>query len=478
MAKKDEFSRIGFIMAALGMAIGTGNIWRFPRVVTQNGGGSFIIAWLVFLFMWSMPLLIIEFTIGHHFQKGVLGSFKKGMGEKFTWMGAFVATVSTAILFYYSVVTGWCIKYLYASAFRFKELSSPEKYWTGFISSGHAVFYEALALLIGGMIIAYGITAGIERVNKFIIPILFVVLVIGVVRAITLPGGLRGLNYLFSPSLKKLGDYNLWLQALTQSTWSTGAGWGLILTYAIYTSKKDDPVYTTATIGFGNNSASLLAAMLVVPTLFYALGGNEKKLFEVLGSGNQGLTFISVPALFKNIAFGQILLILFFLSLTFAAFTSLLSLLELPVRILIDTGLKRRKAVLTIALFSFILGVPSALSLKVFNNQDFTWSLGLMLSGFFFSLFVIKYGVKEFREELINKISRVKLGRYFDFIVKYLIPVEFFAVIIWWFYQSVKLDKWYNIFGEYSLLSVLSQWGIVIIIYILINNFLSKKVAK
>lgn len=465
-------------MAALGMAIGTGNIWRFPRVVTQYGGGSFIIAWMVFLFIWSMPLLLIEFTIGHNFQKGVLGSFKKGMGEKFTWMGAFVATVSTAILFYYSVVTGWCIKYLYASLFKFKELSNPEKYWTTFISSGQAVFYEGIALIAGGIILLYGITEGIERVNKFIIPLLFFILIIGVIRAITLPGGLRGLNYLFSPSLKKVGDYNLWLQALTQSTWSTGAGWGLILTYSIYTSKKDDPVYTTATIGFGNNSASLLAAILVVPTLFYALGGNEKKLFEVLGSGNQGLTFISVPSLFKNLPLGQILLVLFFLSLTFAAFTSLLSLLELPVRILIDSGLKRKKAVISIAILSFILGVPSALSIKVFNNQDFTWSLGLMLSGFFFSLFVIKYGVKEFRENLINKISTIKIGRYFDFIVKYLIPVEFFAVITWWFYQSLKLDKWYKIFGEYSLLSVLSQWLIVIIIYIAINKFLSKKVAK
>ncbi len=476
--KKEQFSRIGFIMAALGMAIGTGNIWRFPRVVTQYGGGSFIIAWMVFLFIWSMPLLLIEFTIGHNFQKGVLGSFKKGMGEKFTWMGAFVATVSTAILFYYSVVTGWCIKYLYASLFKFKELSNPEKYWTTFISSGQAVFYEGIALIAGGIILLYGITEGIERVNKFIIPLLFFILIIGVIRAITLPGGLRGLNYLFSPSLKKVGDYNLWLQALTQSTWSTGAGWGLILTYSIYTSKKDDPVYTTATIGFGNNSASLLAAILVVPTLFYALGGNEKKLFEVLGSGNQGLTFISVPSLFKNLPLGQILLVLFFLSLTFAAFTSLLSLLELPVRILIDSGLKRKKAVISIAILSFILGVPSALSIKVFNNQDFTWSLGLMLSGFFFSLFVIKYGVKEFRENLINKISTIKIGRYFDFIVKYLIPVEFFAVITWWFYQSLKLDKWYKIFGEYSLLSVLSQWLIVIIIYIAINKFLSKKVAK
>ncbi len=475
---KDKFSKLGFIMAALGMAIGTGNIWRFPRVVSQNGGGVFIIAWLVFLFTWSMPLIIIEFSIGNHFKKGILSSFKEGMGEKFTWMGSYVALVSTAILFYYAVVTGWCLKYLYGSIFNFKSLSKPEHYWQGFTSSYQPIFFDAIALSLGAIVIAYGISGGIEKVNKIIIPSLFIILIVGVVRALTLPGGLKGLNFLFNPDFSKLKDYNVWLQALTQSAWSTGAGWGLILTYSIYTGEKDDSVATSATIGFGNDSASLLAAMLVVPTLFYALRGNEKKLFEVLSSGNQGLTFISVPSLFHKIPIGQIVLILFFLALFFAAFTSLLSLLELPVRILIDSGLSRRKSIFFIALISFVFGIPSAISMKIFNNQDFTWSLGLMLSGFFFSLFVIKYGVKNFRKEMVDKTSSIKLGIVFDIVVKYIIPIEFATVLVWWLYKSLKLSKWNNLFGEYSLLSVLSQWLFFIVLFIIFNKIISNKVAK
>ncbi len=475
---KDKFSKLGFIMAALGMAIGTGNIWRFPRVVSQNGGGAFIIAWLVFLFTWSMPLIIIEFSIGNHFKKGILSSFKEGMGEKFTWMGSYVALVSTAILFYYAVVTGWCLKYLYGSIFNFKSLSKPEHYWQGFTSSYQPIFFDAIALSLGAIVIAYGISGGIEKVNKIIIPSLFIILIVGVVRALTLPGGLKGLNFLFNPDFSKLKDYNVWLQALTQSAWSTGAGWGLILTYSIYTGEKDDSVATSATIGFGNDSASLLAAMLVVPTLFYALRGNEKKLFEVLSSGNQVLTFISVPSLFHKIPMGQIVLILFFLALFFAAFTSLLSLLELPVRILIDSGLSRRKSIFFIALISFVFGIPSAISMKIFNNQDFTWSLGLMLSGFFFALFVIKYGVEKFRKEMVDKTSSIKLGIVFDIIVKYIIPIEFATVLVWWLYKSLKLSKWNNLFGEYSLLSVLSQWLFFIVLFIIFNKIISNKVAK
>jgi NSS family neurotransmitter:Na+ symporter len=475
---KDKFSRLGFIMAALGMAIGTGNIWRFPRVVSQNGGGAFIIAWLVFLFTWSMPLIIIEFSIGNRFQKGILSSFKEGMGAKYTWMGSFVAIVSTAILFYYAVVTGWCLKYLFGSIFNFKALSKPELYWTGFTTNYQPVLFDAIALSLGAFVIAYGISGGIEKTNKILIPSLFIILLIGVARAITLPEGLKGLNFLFNPDFSKLKDYNVWLQALTQSAWSTGAGWGLILTYAIYTGKKDDSIATSATIGFGNDSASLLAAMLVIPTLFHALRGNEKKLFEVLSSGNQGLTFISVPSLFHKIPMGQIILILFFLALFFAAFTSLLSLLELPTRILIDAGLSRKKSIFFIALASFGFGLPSAISMKIFNNQDFTWSLGLILSGFFFTLFVLKFGVKKFRKEIIEKNSSIKLGVLFDIIVKYLIPLEFTAVLLWWLYKSLKLDKWNNLFGQYSLLSVLSQWSIVIILFIIFNKIIAGKVAK
>lgn len=476
--KEERFSKLGFILSGLGMAIGTGNIWRFPRVITQNGGGAFIIPWLIFLFLWCLPLMIVEISIGRNFRKGVLSSFKEGMGEKFTWLGAFVAWVSTAILFYYSVVVGWCIRYIFASILNYKELQEAERFWAYFTSGYQPLLFNAISLLIGGFVIVSGVSSGIEKVNKILIPSLFLILIAGVIRSFTLPGAIKGFDFLFSPDFSLLKDYNVWLNALSQAAWSTGAGWGLILTYAVYMGKKEDTVLTSSTIVFGDYSASILAGMTVVPTLFYALGLNERALSDILKTSNQGLTFISVPSLFQKLPMGQIALLIFFVALFFAAFTSLLSLIELPTRILMDAGLSRKKAVIFVIIVSFAMGAPSAISMKFFNNQDWTWGLALMVSGFFFSLFVIKSGTERFRREFVDKNSKIKLGKFFDITVKYIIPLEFVVLLIWWFYQSIKWEKWSRVFGEYSLLSVILQWLIFGTIFLLFNKKLSEKVAK
>jgi len=204
--KEERFSKLGFILSGLGMAIGTGNIWRFPRVITQNGGGAFIIPWLIFLFIWCLPLLAIEIAIGRNFRKGVLSSFKEGMGERYTWLGAFVAWVSTAILFYYSVVVGWCIKYILATIFNYKELSNSQSFWLSFTSGYQPLLFNALSLLIGGLVIIAGVSSGIEKVNKILIPSLFIILIGGVIRSFTLPGAIKGFDFLFSPNFSLLKD--------------------------------------------------------------------------------------------------------------------------------------------------------------------------------------------------------------------------------------------------------------------------------
>ena len=382
--KKERFSKAGFILAALGMAIGVGNLWRFPREVARNGGGAFIIAWLVFLFIWAIPLLMIEFSIGSHYRKGLLGSFKEGMGKKFTWIGAFIAWVSISILFHYAVVTGWCIKYLFTSIFDFTAMSaSPKGLWENFSSNGwEPLLFNAIALMIGGIIIVSGISGGIERVNKILIPTLFIILMAGVLRAVLQPGGISGLNYLFTPDFAKLGDHKVWINALSQAAFSTGAGWGLILTYSVYSRKESNSLNSAATIGFGDYSAALLAGMLVVPSLFIALKGNMPKITQILNNpsrGDQGLTFVSVPELFQGITLGQVIIILFFLALVAAAISSLIAMIELPTRILIDAGMSRKKAVMAVIGSTFTLGIPLALSLKFLDHWDATWGYGLIL---------------------------------------------------------------------------------------------------
>jgi NSS family neurotransmitter:Na+ symporter len=214
----------------------------------------------------------------------------------------------------------------------------------------------------------------------------------------------------------------------------------------------------------------LLAAIIIVPTIFSFHTVSQS--MEIMGAGNEGLAFIQLPRLFLQMPGGKILIAIFFLALFFAAFSSLISLLELPVRILMDFGLKRKRAIIFVAAAGFLLGLPSALDIRVFKNQDWVWGLGLMLSGLFFIMAVIKYNVERFRKEQINPFSSIKLNRSFNFIVKYVIPVEFVLMLGWWFYQSIGWGKEqvFAIFKEFSLGTTLFQWGVILFVLILFNK--------
>lgn len=478
MSKKgDQFqTKLGFILAGLGMAVGAGNIWRFPRVATQNGGGPFILAWAIFLFLWSLPLLIVEFGMGRSSRKGLVGAFKEFAGEKFAWMGSFVAFVATAIMFYYAVVTGWFVKYFIFFTFNPVDNLDTEKVWSSFISTQSLstfwqtpYFFQLVALLVTAAVVYFGISKGIEKANGILIPTLFILLLVAAVNVLFLPGFGKGMNFLFDFEFKQLADYKVWLNALSQSAWSTGAGWGLILTYSVYVAKKEDPVVSSTVIALGNNSASLLAAIIIVPTIFsfHTVG----KSMEIMAAGNQGFTFIHLPLLFLKMPAGRFLISIFFLALFFAAFSSMISMLELPVRILMDFGMKRKRAIIYISAAAFLLGLPSALDIRIFNNQDWVWGLGLMLSGLFFVIAVIRFNVDRFRKEKINPFSSIKLNRGFNFILKYVIPVEFVLMLGWWLFQSEMV---FNIFKEYSLGTTLFQWGVILAVFILFN----KKIVK
>ncbi len=480
MKKAELFSsRWALILAALGMAVGTGNIWRFPRIVAQNGGGSFLIPWIIFLFLWSIPLLMVEFAIGKETRKGTVGAFGKLLGESYTWMGAFVGFCTMAIMFYYSVVMGWCVKYLVSSVTFDKGIVQSEQFWQGFTSGYQPVFYHLIAMLVGSFVIYKGVVNGIEKANKFLIPTLFLLLLVAAGRALSLPGATDGLNYLFNIDLKVLFHYKTWLEALSQSAWSTGAGWGLILTYAVYMKQKEDIVLNSFIAGLGNNSASLLAALVVLPTIFAILPYDEA--MSAMAAGNTGLTFIWIPKLFEQMPFGSFFMVIFFLALTFAALSSLIAMIELATRIFIDAGLERKKSILFVAVFGFLLGLPSALSLQFFNNQDWVWGLGLIISGMFFAFAAIKYSTDKMRTKLINTEGNdIVAGKWFNIIVTYLIPVEFVVLLGWWFWQAVVVydpEGWWNPFRTFSLGTCIFQWVVMITIFLIFNKKIYKATA-
>ena len=481
MQKSESFSRWGIIFAGIGMAIGTGNLWRFPRIVSQYGGGAFMIAWMLFLLIWAIPLLTVELSIGKKTGQGVIGSFSQMMGRNFAWMGTFVAFVTAAITFYYTVVTGWCIKYFFTASFHGLIQKEPIQYWDSFTSSWEPVGFHFLAVFIGCAIIYFGVTKGIERANKILIPSLFVLLLIAMIRSITLPGAVQGLNFLFAPNLSQLGNIELWLNALSQSAWSTGAGWGLMLTYGVYSRKKENPLLTTTTLGFGNNFASLLAAVTVIPTVFAFFAGQnlaQEKVLDIMAQGNEGLTFKWIPILFSKIPSGTFFLALFFLALCFAAFSSLIAQLELVTRIFMDSGLHRKKAVKVVGICCFVLGIPSAISMGFFKNQDWVWGMGLIVSGSFFLMLVLKVGPRKIREEVITRPEhKIRLGRWFDYLVKFILPLQLIAMLVWWFWDSYSSDpeNWLNIFARSSIGTVLFQWAVALAVFIVFNRIITKK---
>lgn len=475
MAKTREYfsSRWGLVLTALGMAVGTGNVWRFPRVAAANGGGAFLIAWLLFMMTWSVPLVIAEFVIGKRARQGPAGALGQLIGKKYNWMGAFVGLCTCFIMFYYSVVTGWCLKYVLLSATTgFPE--DPETFWKAFTRTGHwePILFHLLAMMAACGIVSRGIVSGIERTNRILIPLLFLLLIGAALRAVTLPGAVTGLNYLFTPDWRQLAHYRIWLEALSQSAWSVGAGWGLILTYAVYMREREDVVLSSFTVGFGDYAASLLAGIAVICTVFAVLPQTEA--LRALGAGNQGLTFIWIPRLFSRIPAGRFFLSVFFLALSFAAISSLIAMVELAARMLIDLGMTRRRAVPLVGLIGFSLGLPSAYSLRIFDNQDWVWGLGLTVSGFFIAFAVIKFGAGRFRRELINTpYEPYPVGRWYEFVMARLIPLEFAALITWWFYQAITIydpEGWWNPFHAFSVGTCLLQWGILIVVLMMVNR--------
>lgn len=476
MENRESFaSRFGFIAAAMGQAIGTGNVWRFPRVATTNGGGPFMVAYVVALLVWSIPLIMAEVVMGRKSRKGTVGAFKDVMGEKYSWMGAFVAFVCFALGLYYSVTMGWTMRYFfYGLTGALKPGVDTAALWNNFISSpGQVVFFNLLSVALAGYVVFRGVQGGIEKASKFMIPTLFALLVIGMIRALTLPNALVGLHYLFNPDFSKLLSGKVWLEAFTQSAWSTGAGWGFMITYSVYTREKEDVAVNGIITGLADSSAALVAAMTVIPTIF-ALAPNN--LAEAT-SGNTGLTFIWLAKLFPEMPGGTIIATIFFLAMTFAALTSLYAMYEVVIRNFMDFGWSRKKAATLVVVASFLGGLPSAINIEFLNNQDQVWGVALLISGLFVSLALNKYGLEKARQEDINLCSDIQIGKWWNYCVKFF-PAMFAVIFGWWVYQQFTWypKTWWNPFETYSPMTMFVQWGIIIAIFIIYNKKLSEAV--
>jgi NSS family neurotransmitter:Na+ symporter len=494
------------MLAMLGMAVGTGNIWRFPRIAAQNGGGEFLVAWAVFLVAWSIPLILVEFGAGRLTRSGPVAAFLRMMGPRWAWMGAWIAFTAIAIMFYYSVVTGWTLRYVLASLFGEVPRAEPGEFWQRFTASWWPVLFHAFAIGTAGFVVARGVRA-IERVAAVLMPALILLVLVLVARAVTLPGAGEGLRYLFTVDWAELGRAEIWLHALTQNAWDTGAGWGLVLVYAAYLRQREDTALNAVILPTANNTISLLAGIMVlctvfavVPQLVAGLATNPEALRAypalaeavargepltrdliqrtIFGAGNEGLTFVWMPQLFARVPLGAVLMLLFFVALAFAAFTSLVSMVELATRVLRDAGVARERAVRAVTVVAFLLGLPSALSLRVLQNQDWVWGVALMVSGLFFAIAVITHGVRRFRAAQLNhEDSDIRIGAWWDVVIAVLVPLEAAILLGWWLWQARGWDPagWLKPFAPTTVGTVLLQWGVVLVLLLATNRFLAAR---
>lgn len=473
-------TRLGFIFAIIGAMVGSGNIWRFPRMMAMYGGGAFLIPYSIALFTVAIPLLISEGIIGRETGKSTILGFAKYAGKKYAWLGAWVAWVNIAIMFYYAVVNGWALAYfvkgltgLYASYAPGKGLET----WNAFISGWQPLFFTILVWIFTWYVMAVGVKR-IEKVASFMVPSLILFLVIVIIRAVTMPGSDVGLTYMFKFDTSKLSNAEAWLQAYSQVLWSTGAGWGIYLTYSSYLKKDDDINLNSHITGFGDTSAALLGGLAVITTVAVTAPLIGIDPFKVYAEGNVGLTFIWLTELFPKVPAGFAIGTLFYLALFFAAFTSQIAICDVFVKNVVDFGVPRKKAATYAAVVGLVAGIPAAIKISWLDNQDWVWGVGLLVSAIVISFIMIKTGLERNRETA-NRGSDIKIGKWWDIMVGIVTPISILIVMLWWIKQSIDWypETWWKPTETFSTGTVIFQWIIAaIVIWIIVNKILMPKI--
>ena len=387
-------SRFGFIMAAAGSAVGLGNIWRFPYTTGENGGGAFLLIYLAIILGFGLAVVIAEMLIGRAAQKNPVGAFKElggGAWPAVGFMGVFTGFIITS---FYVVVAGWCLAYVgFMASGQLASADSAllENTFTSFISAtGAPLIYAGVFMLLVVLVLAGGVGRGIERANKILMPLLFLLLILLVLRSVTLPGAGEGLRFYLVPDWSQvtLGTFR---EAIAQAFFSISLGMGTMITYGSYLRAQENIPSSALTVVLLDSSVAILAGLMIIPAVF-AAGLNP--------SAGPGLTFITLPAVFAQMPAGTFFGVLFFVLLSIAALTSAVSILEPMIAYFVDEHkLNRRKVVFGVCAVCFGLGIPASLSLGVMSGIKFfglNWfdlmdtlanNILLPLGGFFVSLF-------------------------------------------------------------------------------------------
>ncbi|HPJ60311.1 MAG TPA: sodium-dependent transporter [Bacteroidales bacterium] len=441
-SERDYFSgRFAVVAAVTGSAIGLGNIWRFPYVAGENGGGAFLLIYLVCVLAIGVPVMTSEFVIGRLAQRNPYGAFKKlAPGKPWFLIGLMGVAAAFMILSFYTTVAGWTLEYLYQSVTgnlvgkNDVELTAMYDNFLG--SSFRPLLWFLIFMGMTGYIIISGVREGIEKYTKVMMPFLFVLLILLCVRSLTLPGAGAGLKFLFHPDLSKVTPKTI-LEALGQSFFSLSIGMGTLITYASYIKKDENLASSAGMITLADTAVAVIAGIAIFPAVF-ALGGSP--------ASGTGLVFIVLPGIFSKMPLGSIFAFIFFLLLSIAALTSTISVLEVIVAYLVEElKMSRRKATIAATLSVSVLGIITVLSFgalkdiqlagkNIFGMLEYlTSNIMLPVGGFFIVIFIGWFFSRDLTARELTNEGALKgtLLPVFMFIVKFIAPVAIAMVFLY-----------------------------------------------
>jgi len=451
MAQREQWDhRTGFILAAIGSAIGLGNIWRFPYICFKYGGGAFLIPYLVALFTAGIPIMLLEFGIGHK-MRGAAPSAIGKLKKNWEWLGWFALLVAFMITCYYAVIMAWCVNFI-GFSISLKWGSDPSNFFFNeFLSltDGHKQIGSMKTLIVFGLIISWvaiiaSIWRGAKTVGKVVyltVVVPWLLLIMFLIRGVTLPGAFAGLSYYLTPNFSALGNLEVWAAAYTQVFFSLSVGFGVMIAYASFLPKKSDLINNAFIISLADAGTAFIGGLVVFSTLGYYALQTGQDISQVVKAG-PSLAFVTYPTIISMFPFAKSLFgILFFLMLFTLGIDSAFSLVESTVAGLVDKyNFPRAKTLISIAIISILIGLfyctgSGLLWLDIVDH--FMNQFGLVTVALFEVIFIGWVIKPEVIRNYMNERSEFSIGKWWDILIRYILPVIRTILLFSWMAERI-----------------------------------------
>lgn len=437
MQKRSSFSgKLGFVLAAAGSAVGLGNIWRFPYLAAKYGGGTFLFIYLILAVTFGFTLMTAEIAIGRKTGLSAIGAFTI-LDKRFKFLGILASAVPIIIFPYYSVIGGWVVKYFFVFVTGSGHAAAGDSYFTDFIGGTfEPIRWFFLFIAVTAVIVGFGVEQGIEKVSKFMMPILVLLTLFVALYGLTIDGAMDGLSYYLKPHMADVSAKTI-LAAMGQLFYSMSLAMGIMITYGSYMKKENHLESSVRQIEIFDTGVAFLAGLMIIPAVFSFSGGDSSAL-----QAGPGLMFITLPKVFGNMKFGNVVGTVFFLLVFFAALTSAISLMETIVSILRDKlGWTRKGTCVFVTILALVMGVPSSLGfgplsfiswmgMSVLDIMDFVSNSVLMPIVAFFTCIFIGFVIKPstIADEVKVTDGTFKGEKLFAVMIKWIAPI--FLVLI------------------------------------------------